>query len=49
MESAGIPGRIQVAASTYALLKGAHAFEERPPIEVKGLGLMTTYLLVPKT
>jgi class 3 adenylate cyclase len=46
MESAGIPGRIQVAPSTYALLRDTYTFEERPPIEVKGLGPMTTYLLV---
>ena len=47
MESAGIPGRIQVAPSTHELLREAYTFEERPPIEVKGLGPMTTYLLVP--
>ena len=44
MESSGIPGRIQVAASTHALLDGV-AFEERH-IDVKGLGPMTTYLVV---
>jgi hypothetical protein len=45
MESTGVPGRIHVAASTRALLPGS-AFEERQ-VEVKGLGLMTTYLVGP--
>jgi adenylate cyclase len=47
MESSGVPGRIQVAPSTWALLhqSSAYSFEEREPIEIKGLGLMTTYLL----
>lgn len=45
MESAGAPGRIQVAPSTWELLRDRLAFEEREPIEVKGLGRMITYLL----
>jgi adenylate cyclase len=47
MESSGVPGRIQVAPSTRELLRGspAYSFEAREPIEVKGLGTMTTYLL----
>jgi guanylate cyclase len=47
MESAGVIGRIQVAPSTWELLRGspAYSFEAREPIEVKGLGTMTTYLL----
>jgi guanylate cyclase len=45
MQSSGVPDRIQVAASTYELLRDRHAFEQRDPIEVKGLGPMTTYLL----
>lgn len=44
MESSGIPGRIQVAA-TRDLLLSSYTFEEREPVEVKGLGPMTTYLL----
>lgn len=45
MESSGVPGRIQVAPATWALLRDNHAFEERPGVQVKGLGVMTTYLL----
>ncbi len=47
MESSGVPGRIQVAPSTWALLRSSSSlsFEEREAVEVKGLGLMTTYLL----
>jgi class 3 adenylate cyclase len=47
MESSGVPGRIQVAASTWDLLRdsSAYSFEAREPIEVKGLGKLTTYLL----
>jgi adenylate cyclase len=45
MESSGVPGRIQVAPSTRALLRESWSFEERDAVEVKGLGPMTTYLL----
>jgi adenylate cyclase len=45
MEAAGVPGRIQVAPSTWELLRDHHAFERREAVEVKGLGPMTTYLL----
>jgi class 3 adenylate cyclase len=45
MQSSGVPGRIQVAPSTRELLGDRWTFEEREPVEVKGLGLMTTYLL----
>jgi adenylate cyclase len=45
MESAGVPGRIQVSASTHALLGDDISFEEREAIDVKGLGHMTTYLV----
>ncbi|HXI45129.1 MAG TPA: adenylate/guanylate cyclase domain-containing protein [Candidatus Acidoferrales bacterium] len=45
MESSGVPGRIHVAASTRALLDDSFGFEERQ-LEVKGLGQMTTYLVV---
>lgn len=45
MQSSGVPGRIHVAPSTRALLGEGHAFEERDPVDIKGLGPMTTYLL----
>ena len=46
MESAGIPGRIHVASSTRELVGDGYAFEERRSVDIKGLGPMTTYLLV---
>jgi adenylate cyclase len=45
MESSGVPGRIQVAPSTRALLSDGEAFEERKGLDVKGLGVMTAYLV----
>jgi len=45
MESSGVPGRIQVAPSTHALLSDEFDWEERQGVEVKGMGEMTTYLL----
>jgi adenylate cyclase len=44
MESSGVPGRIQVSASTAALLDDRWALEPRD-VDVKGLGLMRTYLV----
>jgi guanylate cyclase len=46
MESSGIAGRVQIAGSTRALLPpGTFALEPRE-VEVKGLGRLTTFLLV---
>ena len=48
MESHGVPGRTQVAATTYELLRDRFRFEDRGIIEVKGKGAMKTYLLCPR-
>ena len=45
MESQGLPGKIQVSASTYKLLCDKYLLEKRGKINVKGKGPMTTYLL----
>ena len=45
MQSEGISDRIQVAPSTFALLQARYEFDQREPIDIKGLGPMTTYLL----
>jgi adenylate cyclase len=45
MESSGVPGKIQVSATTYECLKEQFSFEERGIIEVKGKGEMLTYWL----
>ena len=45
MESHGLPGRIHCTAAVADMLRGQYEFEERAPIEIKGKGLMTTYLL----
>jgi len=44
MESSGVAGRIHLAASCRELLGDEESFDERS-VEVKGLGLMTTFLL----
>lgn len=45
MESHGVPGRTQAAATTYEVLRDRFQFEERGVIEVKGKGSMNTYFL----
>ena len=45
MESHGKPGCIQVTSTTYQLLQEKYIFESRGAIEVKGKGMMNTYLL----
>ena len=45
MESHGVPGRTQVAATTYEFLRDRYRFEERGTIDVKGKGSMKTYFL----
>jgi class 3 adenylate cyclase len=48
MESTGLPGRIQVAASTWQLCRERYAFTPRE-VDVKGLGPLRTYLLDPRS
>ena len=48
MESHGVPGRVHVTATTYALLSDTFELEPRDPIEIKGKGRMQTYLVVGK-
>lgn len=45
MQSTGIPGRIQVSAGTMERASGRFRFEPRV-VDVKGLGSLTTYLLL---
>ncbi len=46
METTGVPGMIQVAASTWQMCGDRYPFTSRE-IEVKGLGALRTYLLDP--
>ena len=45
MESSGVPGKIQITAATHDLIEAAFVCEPRGPIEVKGKGMMDTFLL----
>lgn len=45
MESHGLPGEIQVTASTYERLKHCYTFQSRGTIHVKGKGEMKAYFL----
>jgi guanylate cyclase len=46
MESTGVPGRIQVASSTWQLCRDRYRFTPRD-VDVKGMGALRTYLLDP--
>jgi class 3 adenylate cyclase len=46
MEQFGLPGKIQVSESTQALLTSPYPWTERS-VQVKGKGLMTTFVLDP--
>jgi class 3 adenylate cyclase len=48
MESTGVASQIQISQSTYDLLKDEFEFEERGEINVKGIGLMKTFLFKTK-
>lgn len=46
MESHGVVGKVHVSESTYLAVKNLFEFEKLAPIEIKGKGMMQTYLLV---
>lgn len=45
LEAHGLPGQIQVGATTYQLLRDRYAFSERGLITVKGRGTIPAYIL----
>ena len=45
MESHGAPGRIQVSATTHSLIKHRFSMEPAGAKEIKGKGMMTTYMV----
>ena len=45
MESTGIPGRVQVTEDVAKAMDVEFNFEKRGSVEIKGKGVMTTYLL----
>ncbi|MDP9273493.1 MAG: adenylate/guanylate cyclase domain-containing protein, partial [Chloroflexota bacterium] len=47
MESSGMPGCLQITLATRDLLDGRYRFQERTGVEIKGKGIMTTYVMVP--
>jgi adenylate cyclase len=46
MESHGLSNKIQVTESTYKMTKNCFYFDNRGPIEAKGLGWINTYWLI---
>jgi class 3 adenylate cyclase len=49
METQGVPGCIQVTASTWRRLRDGYRFQRRGPIQVKGKGELVTYFLLGRT
>jgi class 3 adenylate cyclase len=45
METYGIPGKVHASISAYNRLKHAFDFEDRGTFDIKGKGLMHTFLL----
>jgi class 3 adenylate cyclase len=48
MESNGEPGKINVSKESKKLLENDFKFESRPPLEIKGKGIMNTFFLTSK-
>jgi guanylate cyclase len=46
MESHGVPGRVQISGATYCRVSDAFECEPRGKIEIKGKGLIETWLVV---
>ena len=45
MESHGVDGRLQISEATWLLVRDEVDVEERGPIDVKGKGMMRTFLV----
>jgi hypothetical protein len=45
MESQGLPGKVQITAETYALIKDDFVCSPRGVVDVKGIGEMNTWFL----
>lgn len=45
MESHGLPGKIQISGSTMELIRDGFCVERRGPVEIKGMGLVETWML----
>ena len=45
MESHGVAGRVHVSAATAELIKGTFDLEARGPVDIKGKGVMETFLI----
>jgi class 3 adenylate cyclase len=48
LETAGVPGRIHVSEETKTLTEDVFRYEPRGAVELRGLGMMSTYLVVSK-
>ncbi len=46
LEETGLPGRIHVSEQTRSLAESRYGFEAREPVQMRGLPLMTTYLVL---
>jgi class 3 adenylate cyclase/HAMP domain-containing protein len=46
MESSGLPGRIHVSEATHAHLSSTYDFEPPRQLDIKGKGIMSTYILI---
>jgi class 3 adenylate cyclase/HAMP domain-containing protein len=46
MESHGVPGRVHISTVTAELIKGMFDLEARGPVDIKGKGIMETFLIV---
>ena len=47
MESSGTENKIQVSDAVYQSLKDTFQFSEKRTVEIKGIGAMETYFLLP--
>ena len=48
MEAQGLPDEIQVSEGVFRTLRNGYVLESRGPVEIKGKGMMGTYLLKAK-
>ena len=47
LETMGEPNRVHISEATYWRVRDFYEFDERPPVEIRGFGIMRSFFVSP--